>query len=161
MESAEQGWSVTRGRMRWEFEWSFNHGTGAARGYNSACTTLLRPPRSLVGADTLKLGWNQVLPHVPDAQTAFSSPDGSLLLVFTKRQILAFHPTVDALTKPFATLPYEPRPILMSQWAVGEYADNRAQQLAQAKSWTEPSPGVSAEVAAKSPKTQNESRALN
>jgi hypothetical protein len=146
LDSATQGWLISRGRMRWVFEWSFNHGSGAARGFNAACATSLKPPRALVGADSLKLGWNQILPRVPDAQTAFSSPDGTLLLVFTKRQILAFHPTEGMLTKPFATLSHEPRPILMSQWAVGKYADNWAQQLAQTKSWTEISPSVSAEA---------------
>jgi hypothetical protein len=145
LESATQGWLISRGRMRWVFEWSFNHGSGAARGYNAACATSLRPPRPLVGADTLKLGWNQILPRVPDAQTAFSSPDGSLLLVFTRRQILAFRPAEGALSKPFATLSYEQHPILMAQWAVGKFADNWAEQLAQAKSWTEISPAVSAE----------------
>ena len=137
LESASQGWRIIRGRMRWDFEWSLNHATGAARGYNAVCATSLRPPRSLVGADSLKLGWNQILPRVPDAQTAFSSPDGSILLVFTKRQILAFRPAEGALSKPFATLNNDPRPILMSQWAVGKYADSWAQILAQAKSWTE------------------------
>jgi hypothetical protein len=137
LESADQGWNVVRGRMRWEYEWTFNHGSGGARGFNSGCATTLRPPRSLVGADTLVLGWNHILPHVPDAQTAFSSPDGSLLLIFTKRQILAFHPAEGVLTKPFATLPIESHPILAAQWAVGKYADNWAQILVQAKSWTE------------------------
>jgi hypothetical protein len=146
LESASQGWSISRGRRRWVFEWSFNHGYGAARGYNAACATSLKPPRALVGADSLKLGWNQVLPHLPDAQTAFSSPDGSLLLVFTKRQILAFRPADGVLTKAFATLNNDPHPILMAQWAVGKFADNWAQQLAETKSWTESSSAVSAEM---------------
>jgi hypothetical protein len=33
----------------------------------------------------------------------------------------------------------------MAQWAAGKFADNWAQQLAQAKSWTEISSAVSAE----------------
>jgi hypothetical protein len=140
LETATQGWRIIRGRMRWDFEWSLNHGTGAARGYNAICATSLRPPRSLIGADSLKIAWNQILPRIPDAQTAFSSPDGSVLLVFTKSQILAFRPAEGALSKPFATLNNDPYPILMAQWAIGKYADNWAQILSQAKSWTELSP---------------------
>jgi hypothetical protein len=142
LESASQGWRIIRGRMRWDFEWSLNHGTGAARGFNAICATSLRPSRALVGTDSLKLGWDRILPHVPDAQTAFSSPDGSILLVFTKRQILAFRPGEGALSRPFATLDNDPHPILMTQWAVGKYADNWAQILAHAKSWTEQSPAA-------------------
>jgi hypothetical protein len=130
--------------MRWDFEWSLNHGTGAARGYNAVCTTSLRPPRSLIGADSVKLAWNQIVLRVPDAQTAFSSPDGSVLLVFTNRQILAFRSAEGTLSKPFATLNYDPHPILMSQWAVGKYADSWAQILSQAKSWTETSQATGA-----------------
>lgn len=145
LETGSQGWRILRGRMRWDFEWSLNHATGAARGYNAVCTTSLRPPRSLIGADSVKLAWNQILPRVPDVQTAFSSPDGSVLLVFTKSQILAFRPAEGTLSKPFARLNYDPHRILMSQWAVGKYADNWAQILSQAKSWTELSPSVRAD----------------
>lgn len=137
LETGSQGWRIIRGRMRWDFEWSLNHATGAARGYNAICASSLRPPRSLIGADSLKLAWNQILPRIPDAQTAFSSPDGSVLLVFAKNQILAFRPAEGRLSKPFATLNNDPHPILMAQWALGKYADNWAQILSQAKSWTE------------------------
>ena len=130
--------------MRWGFEWSLNHATGTSRGYNAVCTTSLRPPRSLIGADSVKLAWNQILPRVPDVQTAFSSPDGSVLLVFTRSQILAFRPAQGTLSKPFARLDYYPHRILMSRWAVGKYADNWAQILS-GKSWTELSPSVRAD----------------
>jgi len=89
LDDAAQAWSISRSRMRWEFQWTFSHDGRALRGYEAACRPSVRPPRELVGSDELDVGWNQVLAKVPDARTAFASPDRSLVLVFTDTQILA------------------------------------------------------------------------
>jgi hypothetical protein len=137
LESAQQGWTIKRGRMRWEFEWRFTQGSGVDRGNDTTCDTSLRPPRTLVGSDHLNLNWNQILPHVPDAQTAFSSPDGVLLLVFTKTRILAFHPQDGALGKPVASVLFSSPNMVMAQWAVGKYADSWVDQLSHLALWSD------------------------
>ena len=137
LEDANQAWSITRGRMRWEFNWSFSHSGRALRGYGAACLTSLRPPKELVGSDVLGAGWNQVLPRVPDARTAFASPDRSLVLVFTSNQILALKREGNALGAPLARVFLPSGQIVSGQWAVGKYVDAWAEQLSHAKSWTD------------------------
>ncbi len=125
--------------MRWEFEWTFSHSGRAARGYEASCSTSLHPPKELVGNDALGLGWNKVLSKVPDAQTAFASPDQSLILVFTKTQVLALRREANGLGAPFARVFLPVRDVLSAQWAIGKYADQWAEQLSQAESWTDKS----------------------
>lgn len=139
LEGAEQGWSISRGALRWEFSWAFGYSSGAARGYGTGCATAVRPPRELVGNDALGVGWNQVLSQVPDALTAFASPDHSTLLVLTGAQVLALRHEGNALRAPFARvfLPASDREVVSAQWAVGKYADAWAEQLSHAKSWTQ------------------------
>jgi hypothetical protein len=137
LEDADQAWSIARGRMRWEFEWSFSHSGRALRGYGAACPTSLRPPRELVGGDALGVGWNQVLARVPDARTAFASPDHSLVLVFTDSQILALRHEGSTLGEPFARVFLAAREVVSGQWAVGKYADAWTEQLSHAKSWAD------------------------
>jgi hypothetical protein len=139
LEGAEQGWSISRGMLRWEFNWTFGYSSGAARGYGTGCATSVRPPRELVGNDVLGIGWNQVLFQVPDALTAFASPDQSTLLVLTGAQVLALRHEGNTLRAPFARvfLPASDREVVSAQWAVGKYADAWAEQLSHAKSWTE------------------------
>jgi hypothetical protein len=135
LETADQSWSIVRGRMRWEFAWSFSHSGRALRGYEAACTTSLSPPKELVGNGALSVGWNQVLLKVPDARTAFSSPDGSLVLVFTSTQVLALRREGDSLGEPFARVFVPQGQIVSGQWAVGKYVDAWTDQLSHAKSW--------------------------
>lgn len=135
LEGAQQGWSISRGKLRWEFTWFFGYSSGAARGYATTCATSLRPPKQLVGADTLGVGWNHVLSKVPDALTAFSSPDHSTLLVLTNGQVLALKHDGDTLGAPFARVFLPSSDVLSAQWAVGKYADSWAEQLSHAKSW--------------------------
>jgi len=137
LEDADQAWSIARGRMAWEFEWTFSHSGRALRGYQAACATSLRPPRALVGSDALEVGWNQVLARVPDARTAFASPDQSLVLVFTNGQILALKREGTTLGAPFARVFVTSSEIISGQWAVGKDADAWAEQLAHSKSWTD------------------------
>jgi hypothetical protein len=137
LEGAEQGWSITRGRLRWEFNWAFGYSSGAARGYGTGCSTSLRPPKELVGSDALGVGWNQVLSQVPDALTAYSSPDHSIVLVLTSGQVLALKHEGDALGAPFARVFLSSSEVVSAQWAVGKYADAWSEQLSLAKSWTE------------------------
>ena len=137
LDDADQAWSITRSRMRWEYEWTFSHSGRALRGYEAACATSVRPPKELVGDDTLGVGWNQVLARVPDAQTAFAAPDRSLILVFTSTQILALRRGGNSLRAPFARVFLPTTDVLLGQWAVGKYVDEWASQLSQAKSWTD------------------------
>jgi len=121
LDDADQAWSITRGKMRWEFVWTFSHSGRALRGYEAACPTSLYPPKQLVGSDSLCLGWNDVLSKVPDAQTAFASPDQSLILVFTKTQVLALRREVNGLATPFARvfLPVSKGPFgTMGNWKI-------------------------------------------
>ena len=137
LDGAYQGWSISRGRMRWEFTWSFAYTGGAARGYGTSCATSLRPPKELVGTDTLGVGWNQVLSKVPDALTAFSSPDHSIVLILTSGQILALKHEGSTLGAPFARVFLPSSEVVSAQWAVGKYADAWAEQLSHTKSWAE------------------------
>ncbi|MGA8441006.1 MAG: hypothetical protein WB762_03965 [Candidatus Sulfotelmatobacter sp.] len=137
LDDAAQAWSITRGRMRWEFQWTFSHDGRALRGYEAACSPSVHPPGELVGSDTLGVGWNQVLAKVPDAQTAFATPDRSLLLVFTNTQILALRREGEVLGAPFARVFLQTTEVLSAQWAIGRYADEWAAQLSQAQSWTD------------------------
>ncbi len=137
LEDADQAWSISRGRMRWEFAWSFSHSGRALRGYGAACSTSLRPPKELVGSDALGAGWNQVLARVPDARTAFASPNHSLVLIFTNTQILALKREGNALSVPFARVFLTPGEIVSGQWAVGKYADAWAEQLSHTTSWAD------------------------
>jgi hypothetical protein len=138
LDDANQAWGISRGRMRWEFHWTFSHDGRALRGYEAACSPSRRPPRELVGSDELGVGWNQVLAKVPDAQTAFAAPDRSLLLVFTNTQILALRREGDGLGAPFARVFLPTTEVLAGQWAVGRFADEWEMQLSQAKSWMNP-----------------------
>lgn len=135
LDDAAQAWSMTRGRMRWEFQWTFSHDGRALRGYEASCSPSVRPPRELVGSDELGVGWNQVLARVPDAQTAFAAPDRSLLFVFTNTQILALRREGEGLGAPFARVFLPTTEVLAGQWAVGRFADEWERQLSQAKSW--------------------------
>jgi hypothetical protein len=137
LDDAAQAWSITRGRMRWEFQWTFSHDGRALRGYEAACSPSVHPPGELVGSDTLGVGWNQVLAKVPDAQTAFATPDRSLLLVFTNTQILALRREGEGLGAPFARILLPTTEVLSAQWAIGKYTDEWAAQLSRAKSWTD------------------------
>lgn len=137
LEDADQTWSIARGRMTWEFAWTFSHSGRALRGYQAACPTSLLPPKELVGSDALGVGWNQVLARVPDARTAFASPDRSLVLVFTNTQILALKHEGNTLGAPFARVFVTTNEIVSGQWAIGKHADVWAEQLAHAKSWTD------------------------
>jgi hypothetical protein len=137
LEGAEQGWSISRGKLGWEFNWAFGYSSGAARGYSTGCATSLRPPKELVGSDALGVGWNQVLSKVPDALTAFVSPDHSIVLVLTSGQVLALKREGNTLGAPFARVFLPCSEVLAAQWAVGKYADAWAEQLSHAKSWTE------------------------
>jgi hypothetical protein len=135
LDDAAQAWSISRGRMRWEFLWTFSHDGRALRGYEAACCPSVRPPKELVGNDELGVGWNQVLAKVPDAQTAFAAPDRSLVLVFTDTQILALRREGEGLGAPFARIFLRTTEMLAAQWAVGRFADEWERQLSQAKSW--------------------------
>jgi len=135
LDDAAQAWSISRGRMHWEFQWTFSHDGRALRGYEAACSPSVRPPRELVGSDELGVGWNQVLAEVPDAQTAFAAPDRSLVLVFTGTQILALKRGGEGLGAPFARVFLPTTEVLAGQWAVGRFADEWERQLSQAKSW--------------------------
>ncbi len=135
LDDAAQAWSMTRGRMRWEFQWTFSHDGRALRGYEASCSPSVRPPRELVGSDELGVGWNQVLARVPDAQTAFAAPDRSLLFVFTNTQIIALRREGEGLGAPFARVFLPTTEVLAGQWAVGRFADEWERQLSQAKSW--------------------------
>jgi hypothetical protein len=137
LEGAQQGWSISRGKFRWELTWDFGYSSGAARGYATTCATSVRPPKELVGTDALGVGWNQVLSKVPDALTAFSSPDHSTLLVLTSGQVLALKHDGNTLGAPFARVFLPASEVLSAQWAVGKYADSWADQLSHAKSWTD------------------------
>ena len=139
LDYAEQAWTITRDKMRWKFEWTFSQSGRAARGYEASCSTSLRPPKELVGDDSLGLGWNKVLSKVPDAQTAFASPDQSLILAFTKTQVLALRREANGLGTPFARVFLPVGDVLSAQWAIGKYADQWAEQLSQAESWTDKS----------------------
>jgi hypothetical protein len=132
-----KAWSITRGGMYWEFAWTFSHSGRALRGYQAACATSLRPPKELVGSDTPGVGWNQVLASVPDARTARSSPDQSLVLVFANTQILAPKHQGNTLGVPFARVFLTTSEIVSGQWAMGKHADAWAEQLSHAKSWTD------------------------
>ena len=139
LDDAAQAWSISRGRMRWEFQWTFSHDGRALRGYEAACAPSVRPPRELVGNDELGVGWNQVLAKVPDAQTAFAAPDRSLVLVFTQTQILALRHEGGGLGAPFARV-FLPTPdVLAGQWPVGRFTDEWERQLSQTKSWIDQS----------------------
>jgi hypothetical protein len=83
------------------------------------------------------VGWSQVLSKVPDAQTAFASPDQSLILAFTKTQVLALRREANGLSTPFARVFLLMGDVLSGQWAIGKYTDQWAQQLSQAESWTD------------------------
>jgi hypothetical protein len=122
LEDADQAWSITRGKMRREFVWTFSHSARALRGYEAACPTSLYPPKQLVGSDSHCLGWKDVLSKVPDAQTAFASPDQSLILVLTKTQVLALRREVNGLATPFARVFLPVSEVLSAQWAIGKYA---------------------------------------
>jgi hypothetical protein len=135
LDDAAQAWSISRGRMRWEFQWTFSHDGRALRGYEAACSPSVRPPRELVGSDELGVGWNQVLAKVPDAQSAFAAPDRSLVLVFTGTQILALRREGEGLGSPFARVFLPTTEVLAGQWAVGRFSDEWESQLSQAKSW--------------------------
>jgi hypothetical protein len=137
LEGADQAWSITRGKMRWEFAWTFSHSGRALRGYQASCATSVSPPKELVGSDSPGVGWNQVLARVPDARTAFSSPDRSLVLVFTNTQILALKHEGNTLGVPFARVFLTTSEIASGQWAIGEHADAWAEQLTHAKSWSD------------------------
>lgn len=139
LDDAAQAWSISRGRMRWEFQWTFSHDGRALRGYEAACSPPVRPPREVVGSDELGIGWNQVLARVPDAQTAFAAPDRSLVLVFTGTQILALRCEGEGLGAPFARVLLPTTEVLAGQWAVGRFADEWERQLSQAKSWIDQS----------------------
>lgn len=71
-----------------------------------------------------------MLARVPDARTAFSSPDRSLVLVFTNTQILALRHEGNALGVPFARVFMATNEIVSGQWAIGKHADAWAEQLA-------------------------------
>lgn len=133
LESAYQSWSIIRGRIRWIFQWGFNHGSGAARGYNATCPTSARPPAQLVGLDSLAVPWTEVLRRVPDAMTAFSAPDGSLVLVFTRQDVLAFRPIRRALGPATTKLTFGNETIVMGQWALGVYVDRWTAELKRAE----------------------------
>lgn len=135
LDDAAQAWSISRGRMRWEFQWTFSHDGRALRGYEAGCSPSVRPPKELVGSDELGVGWNQVLAKVPDALTAFAGPDRSLVLVFTGTQILALRRQGEGLGAPFARVFFPTTEVLAGQWAVGRFADEWERQLSQAKSW--------------------------
>lgn len=137
---AEQTWSIARGKMRWELQWGFTYSGGAARGYATGCGTSILPPKELVGGDTLGVGWNQVLARVPDARTAFSSPDHSVVLVFTNTQILALRREGTGLGQPFARVFLPTTEVFSGQWATGRYVDAWAEQLSHAESWTDAAP---------------------
>lgn len=138
LDGAEQQWSICRGKMRWEFTWGFGYSGGASRGYSTACATSLRPPRELVGNELGGFGWNQVLARVPDAQTAFASPDQSVVLVFSGTQVLALKRERGTLSAPFARVFLTGLDgILAGQWAMGKYADIWAERLSHAKSWVD------------------------
>lgn len=135
LQGADQAWGISRGKMRWEFTWAFGYSGGVERGYSTACATSQRPPKVLVGNDALGVGWNQVLARVPEARTAFSSPDRSSILVITGNQVLALKRDGNVLSSPYARVFFQSGQIVSAQWAVGKYADGWAEQLSHAKSW--------------------------
>lgn len=83
------------------------------------------------------VGWNQVLSQVPDALTAFSSPDHSIVLVLASGQVLALKHEGNTLGASFVRVFLPSSEVVSAQWVVGKYSDARAEQLSHAKSWTE------------------------
>jgi hypothetical protein len=78
-----------------------------------------------------------VLARVPDARTAFASPDRSLVLVFTNTQILALRHEGSTLGVPFARVFLATSEVVSGQRPIGKYADAWAEQLSYAKSWAD------------------------
>jgi hypothetical protein len=132
---AGQTWSIARTRLGWSFDWFFGYTGGAARGYATSCASSARPPSELVGGDVLGVGWNQILSHVPDAKTAFASPEHSVVLVFTATQVLALPRDGTGVGAPLARVFISTGNILSNQWAFGKYADHWSELLSHASPW--------------------------
>lgn len=83
------------------------------------------PPSNLVFYDEAKVAWTDIKDSVPEAVDAFTSPNGDLTLVFTKKNLLIFgikQGKLELMPLKKISLNNGEQPI-MAEWATGKYID--------------------------------------
>jgi hypothetical protein len=77
------------------------------------------PPKSLAGADELAVGWDAILDQVPDAQDAYSSPDGDFLVVLAPHYLSIFDLQQRTIGRRRMRMMIESPNVIAAQWATG------------------------------------------
>jgi hypothetical protein len=107
-----QGHWVTRGRLGYSAE--------VFRGTFADFDVAASPPETLTGPDRLSLPWTTIKKQVPEATDAMTAPDGQLLIVLTRTQIMAFPLHGASIgTQTLAVSLHSRESPVMIQWAVG------------------------------------------
>ncbi len=81
------------------------------------------PPTALIFYDDAKVAWTDIKDNVPEALDAFTSPNGDIALIMTKRSILVYGIEKGKLDlMPLKRIPLKDneKPI-MAEWATGKY----------------------------------------
>jgi hypothetical protein len=116
-------WSIQRGRGRWVARGARMVG-GSVAWRNDFDLPGVLPARAVRNPD-LRPGWDVVLDSVPDALDAFSSPSGGLLVVLTRKELLAYLPLSGRLGRPALrranpVAPNRSTPVMV-EWATGPH----------------------------------------
>jgi len=112
--ASETSWIVvrTKGHYRLLGTSVLEHGHGG-----ETYAVPIDPPKTLVGADDLAVGWDSILEKLPDASDAYTSPDGDLLVLITPHFLSIFEVQNKQIGKRLARVGLEAAAVISAQWA--------------------------------------------
>ena len=113
---------VTRKMGHWFLEGRFYYEAGSGN-FSADYAINLIPPGSLIFYDEAKVAWTDIKDNVPEAVDAFTSPNGDIAMIFTKKSLLVYGITKGKLDlMPLKKIPLkEGEQPVMSEWATGRY----------------------------------------
>ena len=83
------------------------------------------PPKELVNYDELLIPWNKIKSQIPEAMDAFTSPNGDIILIITRNNILIYPiENGEIKLKELSRIKINPSDeIIMAEWATGRYVN--------------------------------------
>lgn len=113
-------WTVRRDRTRWRVAKTYHPSHGYDEGITS-CDVPWEQTAAMMGHDRVMIPWSAIKSVVPEADAAFESPNGDLLLVRVDSIWHAFIPRDGRIGTAVGSFRLGSR-LVMAQWAMGAHA---------------------------------------
>jgi hypothetical protein len=112
--------TIRRGMGRWVYDGAAYSDCSMCNNEVDVCRIDARPPREVVGFDSLTVAWSAIAHRVPRAIDAFTSPRGDFAVVRDSAGLQVFRAAGGALADRRGAIPLTiEADIVLAQWALG------------------------------------------